>query len=61
MAAATVPITIFMILFAESISKRCILDHRGSIVDSINKKIDILTYKGLNPTTFIHDNLSIQV
>lgn len=61
MAAATIPISFLFILFGETVSKKCILDHRSSIIESANKRKDFLTYKGLNPTTFIHDNLSIQV
>lgn len=59
-AIVTVPISLFFILFGETICKKWMLKHRQSLNQCINKQKHFLTYKKLNPTSFIHDNLAIQ-
>lgn len=57
MLIATIPITIIFILFGENIAKYFLLKYRKSINEPLEKKKKILTYKKLNPTSFLHDNV----
>ena len=56
--AGTIPISILFILFGERIARKWIINHRQSVLDRMDKRKFFVTYKSLNPTTFIHGNLS---